>query len=58
MAHSFGNTIGDNKSEAANAATDFAWFADRTQDDLGLGFTDWFVDVLREGAAKLEDKGH
>jgi len=58
MAHSFGNTIGDNKSEAANAATDFVWFADRTQADLGLGFTHWFVDELREGAAKLEDKGH
>jgi RHS repeat-associated protein len=61
MAHSFGNTMGGQRTEIGNVVTDIVWAADRTQDDLfpSLGFSYWFEQELREGAAKLEDKkGH
>lgn len=58
MAHSFGNTMGA-MNDFNNAVTDFIWFAERTQHDLfprTIGFTYWFEQEMREGAAKLEDK--
>lgn len=57
MAHSFGNTIGSTQNDFTNAITDFAWFADRTQHDYtSLGWTQWFEQTLREGAAKLDER--
>jgi len=59
MAHSFGNWIGT-RSSTTNAATDFIWFAERTQYDLfptSVGFSSWFVDILRNGASTISTSG-
>jgi RHS repeat-associated protein len=62
LAHSFGNSMPSLTNPfvrewVGNTTTDFTWFAERTQHDLfpdSLGFSFWFEEELRQGAAVLE----
>jgi RHS repeat-associated protein len=56
IAHALGNTIGstDNPAWGANALTDFIWFMERQQFNMGVGFSMEFERWVREGAEKLD----
>ena len=56
IAHALGNTLGnpDNPALGANTATDFIWFMERQQFNMGIGFSMEFERWIREGAEKLD----
>lgn len=56
IAHALGNTVGDpsNPTIGSNSVTDFIWFMERQQEELGIGFSTTFEGWMRNGAEQVD----